>query len=297
MYPDGGHGGAGGSVILVADSKLSSLRMRIKHYTAPTGNAGTSKKQRGRCGRNLIVRVPCGVMVKRVLKMDEEWDETTKQVAGYTPEIDLGYLTKGGSTFMSDDKEAAAAAAVRAEQQQEDDAEFDEDLNVYSEKDLEAMGDVEYFEGEEGIPDDILAMLNSDHGYFEDEIDEEQEVSTQETIGEEEQDNSQEDNGLEVDQMPTKLVPVADLDTHGSFCVVAKGGRGGIGTVAYARLQLQDRPSAVQMMKDSSPEYGEGNVQKQPRLEKWNMGPLAHTSHFVLFHLVLIHQWLILNWN
>ena len=93
-----------------------------------------------------LVRVPCGVMVKRVLKMDEEWDETTKQVAGYTPEIDMGYLTKGGSTFMSDDEEAAAAAAVRAEQQkqqqqqqQEDDAEFNKDLNVYSEKDLEAI--------------------------------------------------------------------------------------------------------------------------------------------------------------
>ncbi len=66
--PDGGDGGKGGSVILIADKSrttLSDLRQR-KHYRAPHGGKGKGKEQHGRKGKDILIRVPLGTMVRRV---------------------------------------------------------------------------------------------------------------------------------------------------------------------------------------------------------------------------------------
>jgi len=66
--PDGGDGGKGGSVILIADqgkSTLSSLRHR-KHYRAQHGGKGRGKNQQGSDGDDLVMRVPVGTIVRSV---------------------------------------------------------------------------------------------------------------------------------------------------------------------------------------------------------------------------------------
>lgn len=63
--PDGGHGGSGGNVILVADEMEQSLRMHKYHNKGEDGKNGSSKQMHGRNGRDQIIRVPCGVVVKR----------------------------------------------------------------------------------------------------------------------------------------------------------------------------------------------------------------------------------------
>ena len=63
--PDGGHGGNGGCVILVADVNEQSLNMSTHHFKAEDGVNGTSRECHGRNGKNKIIRVPCGVVVKR----------------------------------------------------------------------------------------------------------------------------------------------------------------------------------------------------------------------------------------
>ncbi len=63
--PDGGHGGHGGYVILVADANEQSLNMATHHYKADDGVNGTSKEMHGRKGKDKIIKVPCGVVVKR----------------------------------------------------------------------------------------------------------------------------------------------------------------------------------------------------------------------------------------
>jgi GTP-binding protein len=64
--PAGGDGGAGGDVVMVADSQLSTLldlRYR-QHHRAPRGLHGAGKNKTGRSGEDLIIRVPPGTILK-----------------------------------------------------------------------------------------------------------------------------------------------------------------------------------------------------------------------------------------
>src|SRR5213075_2809711 len=64
--PDGGDGGKGGDVWLVADRNVASL-VGFKdhpHRQAESGVHGGSKKAHGRRGRDLLVAVPEGTIVR-----------------------------------------------------------------------------------------------------------------------------------------------------------------------------------------------------------------------------------------
>lgn len=64
--PDGGDGGNGGSVILQADRNLSTLLdFRYKaHYKAERGKHGQGARKTGLSGKDVIIKVPCGTIVK-----------------------------------------------------------------------------------------------------------------------------------------------------------------------------------------------------------------------------------------
>ncbi len=64
--PDGGNGGKGGDVILVADPHLRTL-LDYRYqptYTAPNGRHGEGGNRTGQSGEDLILRVPCGTLVR-----------------------------------------------------------------------------------------------------------------------------------------------------------------------------------------------------------------------------------------
>ncbi len=64
--PDGGDGGKGGDIIFVADKHLSSLAdyyYKTK-YVAENGNPGGSNKCYGRGGKDLVLKVPLGTIIK-----------------------------------------------------------------------------------------------------------------------------------------------------------------------------------------------------------------------------------------
>lgn len=64
--PCGGNGGRGGSITLVADPQVFSLEWfrHRKHIKADNGKDGGSAKKTGRGGKDLVLKVPCGTLIK-----------------------------------------------------------------------------------------------------------------------------------------------------------------------------------------------------------------------------------------
>ncbi len=88
--PDGGDGGRGASIIMVADSGLRTL-MDFKYkkkYAAPSGGDGSKKKKSGKNGEDIILKVPEGTVVK-----DEK---TGLIIADLKHEGDSVVVAKGG---------------------------------------------------------------------------------------------------------------------------------------------------------------------------------------------------------
>ncbi|MGA3284996.1 MAG: GTPase [Verrucomicrobiota bacterium] len=67
--PSGGNGGYGGSVILQADHDLNNLIAQYyqPRLLAPDGRPGLGKGMDGIGGRDLVVKVPCGTLVWRIV--------------------------------------------------------------------------------------------------------------------------------------------------------------------------------------------------------------------------------------
>lgn len=79
--PAGGNGGRGGSVIIQADEQLLSLEWyRQRHrYHAENGVQGGPNRMQGRSGKDLLLKVPCGTLVKDAATGEILCDLTTHQ--------------------------------------------------------------------------------------------------------------------------------------------------------------------------------------------------------------------------
>lgn len=86
--PDGGNGGKGGSIIFVADKDTNTLiDFRFNPIlTAEDGGNGSGTRSAGRSGKNLIVEVPIGTVVKR----------DGKVIADLTHDREEAVIAKGG---------------------------------------------------------------------------------------------------------------------------------------------------------------------------------------------------------
>ncbi len=79
--PAGGDGGDGGSVCLVADTRLATLAdIAAKvHYIAASGRPGQGSLKHGRNGKDIVVRVPAGTIVRRELQLNHRDTESTEK--------------------------------------------------------------------------------------------------------------------------------------------------------------------------------------------------------------------------
>lgn len=88
--PDGGDGGRGGSIIFQADDNLSTLLdFRYKRkYAAEDGQSGGGKRCTGKDGKDLVIRVPRGTVIR-----DQKTGQVIKDISDLTPFV----VARGGN--------------------------------------------------------------------------------------------------------------------------------------------------------------------------------------------------------
>ena len=91
--PDGGDGGKGGNVVFQVDKHLNTLidfRYK-KKYVAEDGQNGSGKRCSGKSGKDLIIKVPLGTIIR-----DAESGEIMADMSDYEPVV-LALGGKGGA--------------------------------------------------------------------------------------------------------------------------------------------------------------------------------------------------------
>ncbi|KAG7349505.1 GTP1/OBG-domain containing protein [Nitzschia inconspicua] len=211
--PDGGHGGNGGSVVILADPNEQSLKWTQPHVIANAGSHGGNQEKHGRNGKNVILRVPCGVVVRRVLEPDEYWDFEKQQAQ----KLVQTYGTTSGDTY--DD---ALNEELRAWQEERDDA----NKPQINDSDRRAGGYLASNDYDSDDEDDDLDF-NDDNYYFNGNDDPDEDEYSYEHLPQ----------APDLSFTPwgeREKVEIADLNEPGSFIVVARGGRGGVGKSIFA---------------------------------------------------------------
>jgi GTP-binding protein len=91
--PDGGNGGRGGNVIIRADRQLGTLLdfKYQRHYRAGSGEHGRGKKQDGKWGEDIVIRVPCGTIIK-----DAADEEVLADLVNHHDELLIARGGRGG---------------------------------------------------------------------------------------------------------------------------------------------------------------------------------------------------------
>jgi GTP-binding protein len=88
--PDGGDGGRGGDVIFVVEEGLNTLVdfRHVRKYQAEDGEPGGKKRCHGKDGKDIIIKVPAGTIIKDA--------ETGKVIADMSGDHKREVLLKGG---------------------------------------------------------------------------------------------------------------------------------------------------------------------------------------------------------
>lgn len=99
--PDGGNGGRGGDVVLVADPNLDTLLPLTPrpHYRAESGKAGMGKSCIGRDGADCIVKVPMGTLV-----FDRDSGELLADISAFDQRVIVaggGHGGRGNESYKS----------------------------------------------------------------------------------------------------------------------------------------------------------------------------------------------------
>ena len=104
--PDGGDGGKGGDIIFEADEGLNTLYGFTfkKKFFAGNGNNGEKQLKRGHDGENVVIKIPCGTVIKDAetgLVIADLTENKQKFVA-----LSGGYGGRGNNYFKSPTRQA-----------------------------------------------------------------------------------------------------------------------------------------------------------------------------------------------
>lgn len=95
--PCGGNGGKGGSIIFIADAEVFSLQWyrNRRILKADNGGQGGSNLRSGKNGQDLVLKVPCGTLLKDA--------ETGEIIHDFTQDKEKFILCKGGRGGLGND--------------------------------------------------------------------------------------------------------------------------------------------------------------------------------------------------
>mmetsp|Transcript_19434 Transcript_19434/g.29420 ORF Transcript_19434/g.29420 Transcript_19434/m.29420 type:complete len:522 (-) Transcript_19434:120-1685(-) len=151
--PDGGHGGNGGNVVIIADKAEQSLNMQSHHFKGENGKNGSSKQMHGRNGNDKIIRVPCGVIVKRILDFNETWDEEEQRVRMVNAKDDSMY---------EDDQEGSLEGSVEGESNSNRKSTKPDDFDEVVNQEIKSDDGYYYWNSENKSNDDDELVTSSD---------------------------------------------------------------------------------------------------------------------------------------
>jgi GTPase len=98
--PDGGHGGNGGSIYLLADENIDTLQdfVHSRLFRSEKGKAGSGSNRTGKSGADLFLKVPLGTMVFQ--QMTNQKDAIEGQTLTLSPHTFICDLDKHGDQFL-----------------------------------------------------------------------------------------------------------------------------------------------------------------------------------------------------
>lgn len=107
--PNGGDGGRGGNIVIVADSnKQTLIEFKYnKHFKATSGKHGSSNNKKGEDGKDCLIRVPPGTIIK-----DAELDEVLRDLQRAGEEV---IIAKGGAGGRGNSKKSDATPGEEGE--------------------------------------------------------------------------------------------------------------------------------------------------------------------------------------
>ncbi|KAF9975990.1 GTPase of the mitochondrial inner membrane that associates with the large ribosomal subunit [Actinomortierella ambigua] len=94
--PNGGNGGRGGNVIFVASSQETSLQHIPHTAAAPRGVHGKGSLMHGHAGKDLIIRIPPGTIVREIPSPDQPLSQANLQDDDYDDDDGHGHNTHNG---------------------------------------------------------------------------------------------------------------------------------------------------------------------------------------------------------
>ena len=253
--PSGGHGGKGGNVYLVTDPMISTLKMEKHHFNAMDGGKGGTNGMAGKDGRNVFVKVPVGVVVRRVL----DWEETESFVQDNINLVEEEILCDNLDADELSEYESIRSHEIKYTE-----------MDIYDEDTEEIFGEggiEEEFEDFDTYYENLTATRrNRGRGKrlpmdYDDVVN--QEVRAQD--GMYHWTPSEVSTGITDELASTaysnhsterKSIFVADLDKPHTSLLVAKGGKAGVGNQAYANRQHRPHLNAHAAQK-SQPDAGE----------------------------------------
>ena len=264
--PSGGHGGKGGNVYLVTDPNVGTLKMEKHHFKAVDGGKGGTNGKAGKNGSDIFVRVPAGVVVRRVLDWEEvelfgddvnidddlplfsngdEWnsnEDTDRMSEEDDTSNNLDYNTTndsfedtyhiGDDNHMSINLDCNTTNDTFENGTENDDQDTQEDFDAYyANLNASRRARLSRRKRRDRLPTDYDDIVN-------------QEVRAEDgmyhwTSPEAPNDLAEEltDTAYSNQAMERKSIFVADLDKPHTSLLIAKGGKAGVGNQAYANRQ------------------------------------------------------------